>query len=103
MLHPGLDLHVSHDRIVVMYFFASLTFLLVGLCLCSVTQVHIIPGVAGPGLSFPSIHFTVHPYLDLGLRLVAFGMFLVIATFYQSLIGKKKTRPLRGSILGVLE
>jgi hypothetical protein len=84
MFNPRLDLHVSQKRIVVMYFFSSLTFLLVGLYLCSVTG-----GIASIGFGGMEIE-REHPYEDLGLRLVAFGMVLVVSTFYQSLIGEKK-------------
>jgi uncharacterized membrane protein YfcA len=54
------------SKVVVTYFLASATFSIVGSCLY------------------------LFGYEDLGLRLYAFGMFLVAATFYQSLVGKKK-------------
>jgi hypothetical protein len=56
------------SKVVVTYFCASASFLVVGLCLYLST------------------------YQDLGLRLYVFGTFLVAATFYQSLAGEKKAR-----------
>ena len=91
MLHLGLDLCVSHNRIVAMYFFASLSFLVVGLCLSSVTQTLYVPFGPPIGTSFLVPLSVVHPYEDLGLRLYGFGIFLVVATFYQSLLGERKT------------
>ena len=98
MLHLGLDLCVSHDRIIVMYFFLSLSFLVVGLCLSSVFQQQTIGFQDGEGIRHPGPppHWSPYPapfnpYEDLGLRLYGFGMFLVIATFYQSLVGERKT------------
>lgn len=92
MLHLGLDLRVSHkriivmNRIVIMYFFFSLTFLIVGLGLCLVTETI---GGSG-GISIPSPSFVIHPYSDLGLRLFGFGTFLAVASVYQSLVGERK-------------
>jgi hypothetical protein len=74
-------------NVVVMYFLFSLSFLVAGLCLSSVTQ-SINIGLGPPPLDF---EFLSHPYLDLGLRLYGFGIFLVAATFYQSLVGERKT------------
>ena len=90
-----------------MYFFASLTFLVVGLSLSMFTQTMPVSGYSfGPA---PSWHQTQaghqiqagtpymwnpHPYRDLGLSLFGFGIFLVGATFYQSLVGEKKREPL---------
>ena len=95
MLHSRLAICVSHNRIVAMYFFASLTFLVAGLCLSSVIQQQggaFQDGngiwVAGPPPP-PS-----HPYLSLGLNLYGFGLVLVGATFYQTLVGEKKGEPL---------
>jgi hypothetical protein len=85
MLHLGLDLRVSHNRIVAMYFFASLTFLLAGLALSMFAQIQALE------VTFPQIGYwirTVYPYRDLGLRLYTIGLFLVAATFYQSLVGE---------------
>jgi hypothetical protein len=67
------------SKVVVTYFLASASFSIVGSCLY------------------------LFSYEDLGLKLYAFGMFLVVASFYQSLIGKKKAEPLRGSVPGALE
>jgi hypothetical protein len=92
MLHFGLDLCVSNKRIVVMYFFASLSFLVAGICLSSVIQQQTVSFQDGSGIWIggppppPS-----HPYLDLGLRLYGFGIFLVAGTFYQSLVGERRT------------
>lgn len=72
---------------VVVYFFASLSFLVAGLCLSSVNQaINIYLGPPPPNFEFLS-----HPYLDLGLRLYGIGMFLVVCTFYQSLLGERRT------------
>jgi hypothetical protein len=81
---------LSVINIAVMYFSASLSFLVVGLCLSSVTQT--IGGgiVNSNGISIPSLPFVSHPYLDVGLRLFGFGIFLVVATFYQSLVRERK-------------
>jgi hypothetical protein len=73
------------SKVVVTYFLASLSFLVVGLGLCLITQTfevftptrEIIP--YGP----------FHPYLDLGVRLFGFGIFLVVSSFYQTLVGDK--------------
>jgi hypothetical protein len=89
MLHSRLDLCVNHNRIVAMYFFASLTFLVLGLSLCSVLTPD-GPMSVPPGYSGPVPHIMVHGYADLGLSLYGFGIFLVAATFYQSLVGEKK-------------
>jgi hypothetical protein len=92
MLHLGLDLCVSHNRIVAIYFFVSLSLLVVGLSLSLYTtqtfgSIYIgAPGIPG------HVEFTyVRPYEDLGLGLYGFGIFLVAATFYQSLAGEKRT------------
>jgi hypothetical protein len=90
MLHLGLDLCVNHNKIVIMYFSASLSFLVVGLSLSFFTQtIGTVPplGIRAP----PSFYDVFHPYLDLGLRLFGFGIFLVVATFYQSLVGEGKS------------
>ena len=109
MLHFRLDLFVSHDRIVVMYFFASLVFLVAGLCLSLFTQtvqVHYIIGWGsnivpppGPPLFVPALR----PYFDLGSRLFGFGIFLVAATFYQSLAWRRTKSLLNIGISGVIE
>ena len=57
----------SSSKVVVMYFFSSASFLVVGLSLC------------------------LFSYEDLGLRLFGIGLFLVVATFCQSLVGERKT------------
>ena len=90
MLHFGLGLCVTHNRIIVMYFFASLSFLVVGLYLRSVTQTLGGAFQGSSGIFIASPPFVVHPYVDLGLRLFGFGIFLVVATFYQSLVGERK-------------
>jgi hypothetical protein len=82
---------LSVVNIVVMYFFASLAFLVVGLCLSSVTQTFGGGFVSSNGIGIPSNPFAIHPYLDMGLRLFGFGIFLVAATFYQSLAREGKT------------
>jgi len=90
MLHHRLDLCVSHNKIVALYFFASLSFLIAGLSLSLFTQAqtqifHFI-GQGPPPIDPPIFSSsTTHPYEDLGLRLFDFGMFLVAATFYQAL------------------
>jgi hypothetical protein len=89
MLHSELDLHVSHNRIVMVYFFASLSFLVAGLSLCLFTQTFYFIGFGHP------FSWATHPYEDLGLRLYAVGIFLVLATFYQSLIGERRSGTLR--------
>ena len=102
MLHLGLDLCVSHNRIIAMYFFASLSFLVAGLCLSSVIQQQTVGFKDGDGIwnTGPPPHWypppswayrAPFPYEDLGLRLYGFGIFLVVATFYQSLLGERKT------------
>jgi hypothetical protein len=92
MLHLRLDLRVSHDRIVAMYFFASLTFLVAGLCLSSVIQQQGGAFQDSKGIWIASNPPPpTQPYLDLGLRLYAIGLFLVAATFYQSLVGEGRT------------
>jgi hypothetical protein len=96
MLHLRLDSYVNHNRIIAMYFFLSLSFL-----------------VAGLGLSLFAIKYSFigwgagtwvyHPYTDLGSRLFGFGIFLVVATFYQSLARQRKEEPLKGNTFGVIE
>ena len=82
-----LDLSVSQNRIIAIYFFASLSFLVSGMCLSSVVQqqgggaFQDSAGIWIPSLPLPP----TYPYLDLGLRLFGIGIFLVLATFYQSL------------------
>lgn len=71
-----------------MYFFASLSFLVVGLSLCLFTQTRPFQGWGLPPYSFS---WTTHPYEDLGLRLYGIGIFLVVATFYQTLVIERKT------------
>ena len=77
--------------IVVMYFFASLSFLVIGLGLCLVTQTVYMYGFPGPNGISGVAKSALHPYLDLGLRLFGFGIFLVAATFYQTLVMERKT------------
>jgi hypothetical protein len=55
------------SKVVVTYFLASASFSVVGLSLY------------------------LFSYENLGLRLLGFGIFLVVATFYQSLAGERKT------------
>jgi len=75
-----------------MYFFFSLSFLVVGLGLCLVTQtVEVFPWNSAPGIYVIPSLVAFHPYLDMGLRLFGFGIFSVIATFYQSLVGERRT------------
>jgi hypothetical protein len=81
---------VSHNRIVAMYFFASLTFLVAGLCLSSVIQHQTIGFQDGGEMIGGPPPPDLHPYQGLGLSLYGFGMFLVVATFYQSLAREKK-------------
>jgi hypothetical protein len=75
---------MSVINVVVMYFFLSLSFLVAGLGLSLVAENHYFIGWGG-GLAWVE-----HPYLDLGSRLFGFGIFLVVATFYQSLVREKK-------------
>jgi len=89
MLHPGLDLSVSHNGIIALYFFASLSFLVAGLGLSLFTQTHYMIGIPSPYGNGEN-SWTTYPYEDLGFRLYCFGIFLVAATFYQSLASKKK-------------
>lgn len=80
---------------IAMYFFASLTFFVAGLSLSLFTQTIGVIANWAPGI-LPHAEFEyVHPYLDLGLRLFGFGLFLVAATFYQSLVRQKKQEPFR--------
>jgi len=60
-------LKTTASKVVVTYFLASASFSIVGL----------------------SLFF--FSYEDLGLRLYAIGLFLVAATFYQSLVGERRT------------
>ena len=91
-----------------MYFFASLCFLVAGLCLSSVVQPQTFSFgfrdggelIGGPPLPPPP---EIHPYSDLGWSLYGFGLFLVAATFYQSLLKQKKEDPLKGNTHGVME
>jgi hypothetical protein len=85
-----------------MYFFASLSFLVVGLSLCLFTQTQ-TRGIEGWGLPAYFFSWTTHPYEDLGLRLLGFGTFLVVATFYQSLGRQKRGEPLKGNTFGLIE
>jgi hypothetical protein len=81
---------LSVINVVVIYFFASLSFLVVGLGLCSVTQTVYAFGPPGPNGISGVATYASHPYLDLGLRLFGFGIFLVVATFYQTLVREKE-------------
>jgi hypothetical protein len=62
------------------------------------TQTQIAHGIGPPpydGWSSGSIVVvTAHPYQDLGLRLFGFGIFLVAATFYQTLAGERRKKGL---------
>jgi hypothetical protein len=86
-----------------MYFFATLTFLLVGLSLCLVTQTLYSAGPPGPNGVSGVGKSVLHPYLDPGLSLYGFGILLVAATFYQSLAREKKKEPFEGNTFGVIE
>ena len=70
-------LKTTASKIVITYFLASVSFSVVGL----------------------SLFF--FSYEDMGLRLCVIGLFLVAATFYQSLVGEKKREPLKGNTFGV--
>jgi putative Mn2+ efflux pump MntP len=69
----------------VMFSVFSLLSVVVGICVYSVTRTFQFQGW-GRGSSW-----TIHPYEDLGLRLVAFGIFAFVATLLVSLIGRRTT------------
>jgi hypothetical protein len=76
------------SKVVVTYFLASLSFLAVGLGLSLITQTF-KEFLTAPALEIIP-YGPFHPYSDLGLRLFAFGIFLVAASFYQTLVRERK-------------
>lgn len=59
--------------------------------------------LASASFSIAGLSLYLFSYEDLGLRLYCIGLFLVAATFYQSLIRQKKEEPLKGNTFGVIE
>ena len=90
-------------RTLIVFFIVSLAFITIGLELYFFTET---VGGAGPGTAWingikvtgiwvAGPPFIIHPYSDLGLRLVDSGTVVLVATFFESLVGMKTARALK--------
>jgi len=86
-------------RTLIMFFVVSLFFIAIGLELYFFTQTvngasigtAWINGTKVSNIWMASPPFVFRPYLDLGFRLFGFGTVILVATFFESLVGKRPT------------